>query len=347
MQRNLRTLQRSSARTSTANSFAPCSASRSDRLLHSRGASDRYTDRYETWLNTAAHPQVVAAVLLVDADAGQLRIRRWNPESHVFEPAEWPARSTNGTHEFEEELAEFTAGRPPTRRAPLRGDDRFIITPLRNLVVPAVPTRAPVPQTVTPVFGFTSSQLNMAYIREQILPELAQRHFIHAEGNVYRVFGHERGRSLEGAVSIGSGRARRTRTRRRDRRTPRPHGSVFFFNRPPRPGDPVASRDAGASRTGLMDLPREAMTSSDDGCWSCSIESGSLEAAVTAARHRNLGISFGVLLLLTVSVALLVDASRRAQRLARQQMEFVAGVSHELRTPVAVIRSAAENLRTA
>ena len=51
-----------------------------------------------------------------------------------------------------------------------------------------------------------------------------------------------------------------------------------------------------------------------------------------------------MLLLLTVSIALLADTSRRAQRLARQQMEFVAGVSHELRTPVAVIRSAAENL---
>ena len=38
------------------------------------GTSERYTDRYETWLNTSAHPQVVAAVLLVDADAGRLRL---------------------------------------------------------------------------------------------------------------------------------------------------------------------------------------------------------------------------------------------------------------------------------
>ena len=37
-------------------------------------------------------------------------------------------------------------------------------------------------------------------------------------------------------------------------------------------------------------------------------------------------------------------STRRAQDLARQQMEFVAAVSHELRTPLAVIRSAAENL---
>jgi signal transduction histidine kinase len=73
-------------------------------------------------------------------------------------------------------------------------------------------------------------------------------------------------------------------------------------------------------------------------------QSGSLEAAVAGARKRNLALSFGVLLLLTVSIGLLTTSSRRAQRLARQQMEFVAGVSHELRTPVAVIKSAAENL---
>jgi signal transduction histidine kinase len=73
-------------------------------------------------------------------------------------------------------------------------------------------------------------------------------------------------------------------------------------------------------------------------------QSGSLEAHVTQVRQRNLAISFGILLLLTVSVGMLSVSSRRAQRLARQQMEFVAGVSHELRTPIAVIRSASENL---
>ena len=43
-------------------------------------------------------------------------------------------------------------------------------------------------------------------------------------------------------------------------------------------------------------------------------------------------------------MGLLMLSTRRAQELARQQMEFVAAVSHELRTPLAVIRSAGENL---
>jgi signal transduction histidine kinase len=71
---------------------------------------------------------------------------------------------------------------------------------------------------------------------------------------------------------------------------------------------------------------------------------GSLESVVAADRRRNLLLSFGVLLLLAVSMALIIISTQRARRLARLQMEFVAGVSHELRTPVAVICSAADNL---
>lgn len=83
-----------------------------------------------------------------------------------------------------------------------------------------------------------------------------------------------------------------------------------------------------------------------EGAWRLVIKhrAGSLEAAVTNARRRNLAISFGILLLLGASVGFIVLSSRRAVALAKQQMEFVAGVSHELRTPLAVICSAAENL---
>lgn len=89
-----------------------------------------------------------------------------------------------------------------------------------------------------------------------------------------------------------------------------------------------------------------ALANDSEGRWQLLIKhrAGSLEAAVTLARRRNLAISFGVLLLLAVSVGLILISTQRAQKLARQQMEFVAGVSHELRTPLAVICSAGENL---
>jgi signal transduction histidine kinase len=82
------------------------------------------------------------------------------------------------------------------------------------------------------------------------------------------------------------------------------------------------------------------------GHWTLRVKhaAGSLEAAVAASRRRNLALSGGVLALLGVVVALISVSARRAQALARRQMEFVAAVSHELRTPVAVINSAAGNL---
>ncbi len=73
-------------------------------------------------------------------------------------------------------------------------------------------------------------------------------------------------------------------------------------------------------------------------------QAGALEAAVGAARVRNLVIGIGVLAMLAVSVSLLVASMRRAERAARDQLELVARISHELRTPLATITCAGENL---
>jgi signal transduction histidine kinase len=71
---------------------------------------------------------------------------------------------------------------------------------------------------------------------------------------------------------------------------------------------------------------------------------GSLEIAVAKLRRRNLAISLGSLLLLAISMGFIMVSARRAQKLARLQIDFVAGISHELRTPLAVICSAGDNL---
>ena len=83
------------------------------------------------------------------------------------------------------------------------------------------------------------------------------------------------------------------------------------------------------------------------GRWLLSVRhrSGSLEELVQQTRRRNLAVTGSVLLLMLAAAGALLQFSRRAQRLAELQMEFVAGVSHELRTPLSVIRTAAHNLR--
>jgi signal transduction histidine kinase len=65
---------------------------------------------------------------------------------------------------------------------------------------------------------------------------------------------------------------------------------------------------------------------------------------VARVRRRNLAVGLGVLALLGATAAVLAAGAQRARRLARQQMEFVAGVTHELNTPLAAIRSAGQNL---
>ncbi len=71
---------------------------------------------------------------------------------------------------------------------------------------------------------------------------------------------------------------------------------------------------------------------------------GSVAAAVAPVRRRNLAMGLGILGLLALTTGLLLVAEQRSRRVARQQMDFVAGVTHELRTPLTVIQSAAENL---
>jgi len=114
---------------------------------------------------------------------------------------------------------------------------------------------------------------------------------------------------------------------------------------------PAKTRDRVAitivRRGSAGDPSRALITSSgNQGAWQlrARYRSGSLETIVAGSRRRNMAITFAILGLLGAAFVLVIAASQRQRRLARQQMEFVASVSHELRTPLAVICSAGENL---
>ncbi|MEO1083925.1 MAG: HAMP domain-containing sensor histidine kinase [Acidobacteriota bacterium] len=71
---------------------------------------------------------------------------------------------------------------------------------------------------------------------------------------------------------------------------------------------------------------------------------GSLDDAIAGAHRRNLALGLGILAVLGASLFVLSRGAARSRRLARQQLDFVAGITHELMTPLAALRSAGQNL---
>jgi signal transduction histidine kinase len=121
---------------------------------------------------------------------------------------------------------------------------------------------------------------------------------------------------------------------------------VFQYGPVPPPPPPMASRSSTMSIVVQSAGADVVKVTRWTGPWRLAIQhtAGSLDAAVEQARRRNLWLSFSILGVLAAGVGLIVVNAQRSQRLAAQQMDFVATVTHELRTPLTVIRSAAQNL---
>lgn len=148
------------------------------------------------------------------------------------------------------------------------------------------------------------------------------------------------------AAAISDGRSRETRTFR-ELVVPKDGVGTFTLTDAPQISVLLSHGETDVRKRGIeASLAGTLRTVPNPARWQLVVKhpSGSLESAVAQVRRRNLAVSSGILAILGVSIGFLVVSTRRAQDLARQQMEFVAAVSHELRTPLAVIRSAADNL---
>lgn len=324
-------------------------------------AWDRYATNYDDWQNGAPHPTLVKNVYLIDAEGGEVGVRRWDSESRVFQRTPWPQVLEPWRVDFQKELTEFNSNQialDRNERFKGTGDQSsLLLSFLRNnpYTLPAQGRADRVtgtrPLTSYRVFGFTVIELDMPFLQHQVLPELAHKHFTHPNGDSYRVsvvdsehpdqviYRTDSDAPTDPAkadVTVGIFSRFGTIRAPRPQPQPEPRGAASQARNSADPRDTRAGNTPG-SRNPFDDLPVR---------WRLLVQhqSGSLEAAVFGARAQNLALSFGVLIVLTVTIGLLTVTSRRSQRLARQQMEFVAGVSHELRTPVAVIKSAAENL---
>jgi signal transduction histidine kinase len=323
-------------------------------------AAARVAARFDRWQATARYPRLIKDVYLVPGAAQtHASLQRFNQTTRVIEPVEWP-----------ESMGDLRAQLLPRNDTPTPGTRviRRLPAPVWDtipaLVVPGavilIGEHLGLPQL--PVLSYTVLLLDRAYVKNEMLPALARQHFRGtADGFDYQVAVISTSdrevvyQSSAGFAPAPDAKVDATmdlfQVRMQDfggiAAEVRRFAMTFSAKVPPAPfsiyvqqagpsGDASFAATGAAARTADVGAPR----------WRLLVEhpSGSLELAVNTARRRNLVISSSILAVLGASVGLLILSTRRAQELARQQMEFVAAVSHELRTPLSVIRSAGENL---
>jgi signal transduction histidine kinase len=294
---------------------------------------------------------------------------------------DWRAHVTDGT--TEQTSTSRDGGTFFIRRmaSPIWDTVPAIVVPSPLLLVRDAPGDTAV--RVAPRLSYTILELDEDYISREMLPALAEQHFTRASGATFQVAVVSRTRggrvlyhSNDAFNPAPDTHADATadlfsvRTQDFSRVASEVHRFTTFAaalrprtRSPKRPGQTEPATDKrqvsivvgrDGSRGQRAPLPGQALTSASTltkatttpPSWQLILthQSGSLEAAVDTVRRRNLIVSSSILGVLGASMGLLILATRRAQQLAQQQMEFVATVSHELRTPLAVIRSAAENL---
>lgn len=332
--------------------------------------SNLYAARYADWKKATANPGLVAGIYVArmggSSDAQLLQL---GPASQRLSADAWPPALRGLREELEK-----SASIPLADRAAITGETNTAAAMDSNAAFenriyaggtltgwrfePAIPALVrPLASTSSSAasskqtHALTSADwiviaLDRNDLRANILPALAQRYFSGTEGLDYQVavtagrrasaalyssdagFGDSEVSDADGTMNIFG--------RRRESAQGSP---IRIFHTPSEENGPAASvavtwfpllRDAGADEDWRLVVRHR--------------RGGALGAFVADSRRRDLAISFGVLLLLVISMAILIVTSTRAQKFAKLQMDFVTAVSHELRTPLTVISSAAENI---
>jgi signal transduction histidine kinase len=347
-------------------------------------AAEPFARAYDAWREKARFPQIVRSVYLVDAAGKDVPIRQYHPDQRRFVAVEWPAELTEVRSRLVQSHKVMAADRVLAgQRLPKESTVVLLREPIVPSVPALVVSLPAVDQTHVPAPpGGFSLRLGSSYlvvhldrdaIRSSILPALAAEYFAGREADAYRIAIVDAQDRSNVVFSRGSEPGGHLDPRHADATVPlfalrfalngriaprmgRPPGSTPASAGPALPLSHATGPGPGAAGTVAIyvesrtvpkgDVLRVSARPPGGAGWELLLQhpAGSLDAAVAAARRRNLWISFGILAVLAVGVALVVINAQRSERLAAQQMDFVATVSHELRTPLAVIRSAAQNL---
>ena len=304
-----------------------------------RRPRETYGDRRTRWSASALAPHLVRDVFVATFEGNDLALSRVDETTGALAPAAWPA-------DLVDLRDRLRARHPAPDDSPAARGRRALA--LAAADVPALvgfyPGNESAPGAGSGATsietGYTIVWLDRDVLTGTLLPELASRDFGGPDGLDYSV---EISSVADRAhVIFRAGPAAKARAGSSDAEVDlfgllvldqleRPEQNAvaaLSSDARPHPSTPAIAPPAVASEWRLR----------------LTHPSGSLAAAVASARRSNLAISFGTLLLLAVAMALLLVTTRRAQYLARQQLEFTAGVTHELTTPLAGMRSAAQNL---
>ena len=295
-----------------------------------RVPEQEYASGYQQWKSTTRHEQLFRRIILAVPQNGAFTLRSLDLDTGAFHDSEWPDEWSRLRDRMNARLSpDIRRGQPPP---PFFGDDN------EGLLIPLPHFRRGPGGPPPGRFGreepeWLIFELNLDYVRSVLLPEVIHRHLGSVGASDYQV---EVVTRAEPSTVIY--RSDPNRTARIGNKA---DASVPLFE---------LQFDRLARRVGLGGMREGGRIRApgwEAGRWQMSVRhrAGSLEALVTRARWRNLAVLAGILILLLATVAALIRYTRRAQRLADLQMDFVAGVSHELRTPLTVICTAAYNLR--
>jgi signal transduction histidine kinase len=289
-------------------------------------AEQEILSTFVQWKGTARHRQIIRRVALASPTDDAIELRMLDMARAMFIPAQWPVE----WKPLEDRL-ERMPGRGPGPVDRFAGVGMVFEEPLFPPDLGGGPPRPGGPREPAGFpqrqIGWVIFDINADYVRDTLLPEALQRHLGSGSGLDYQV---EVVNRFDPADVIYRSEAELDIVSTAD-------ASIALFDL------------AGARRPGRGPEFRQARGGPGEGTgrWEMYVrhKAGSLEAVVAQTRRRNLGVTGGVLLLMLATVGAWVRYTRRAQRLAELQMDFVAGISHELRTPLTVIHTAGYNLQ--